>query len=122
MGHWVLTTGDSAHILGGMMEDTDLHSAKMQKLQQMRVAMVLLLSEENTKLLSQQQRVSGKEIEVMCAERDHADGKPSSVTLDHVYEEDRIAKTALGEIVTEIARMEDVLAKIDVDIGKMCQS
>lgn len=104
------------------MEDTGSHSDKMQKLQQMRVALVLLLGEENTKLMSQQQRVSGKEIEVMCAERDHADGTPSSVTLEQVYDEDRILKNALDEIVTEITRMGDVLAKIDVDIGEMCQS
>jgi hypothetical protein len=110
------------HALGGEMSETSSHSDKMQKLQQMRVTLVLLLSEENTKLMSQQQRVSGKEIEVMCAERNHADGTSSSGALEQVYEEDRVAKDALNEIITEIDRMEDILAKIDVDIGEMRQS
>jgi hypothetical protein len=104
------------------MPNRSSQSDKMQKLQQMRVALVLLLSEETTKLMSQQQRVSGKEIEVMCAERDHAGGTPSAVALEQVYAEDRIAKSALDEIVNEISRMEDVLAKIDVDIAEMCRS
>tara|TARA_R110001606_G_C14932932_1_gene598218 strand:- start:100 stop:384 length:285 start_codon:yes stop_codon:yes gene_type:complete len=94
----------------------------MQKLQQMRVALVLLLSQENTKLLSERQRAAGKEIEIMCAERDHAAETLSTAALEQLYTEDRIVKETLSNTETEIARMEQVLAKIDVDIGKMCQS
>lgn len=104
------------------MSESGSHVDKMQKLQQMRVALVLLISQENTKLMSQQQRVSGKEIEVMCAERDHAVDALSSDALDQVYEEERIAKEAQAEVQAEIVRMEEILTKIDADIGKICQS
>lgn len=104
------------------MAETDSFSARMQKLQQMRVALVLLLSAESSKLLSRQQRVAGKEIEVMCAERDLAGNPQFKEALEKIYSEDRIAKEALAETEAEIVRMEDVLAKIDADIGAMCQS
>lgn len=94
----------------------------MQKLQQMRVAMVLLLSEENTKMMSQRQRVSGKEIEIMCAERDHAAETLPTSELEKLYAEDRAVRETLEVTEAEIARMEQVLAKIDVDISEMCQS
>lgn len=94
----------------------------MQKLQQMRVAMVLLLSEETSKLLSRRQRASGKEIEVMCAERDNAQDGDVTDTLERLYSEDRMAKESLAETEAEITRMETVLAKIDADINAMCQS
>jgi len=108
--------------LGETMAETDSFSAKMQKLQQMRVALVLLLSAESSKLMSKQQRVAGKEIEVMCAERDYAEQAQSADALRKIYAEDRIAKEAVAETEAEITRMEDVLAKIDADIGAMCQS
>ncbi len=104
------------------MGDAHSFSEKMQKLQQMRVAMVLLLSAENSKVMSQRQRASGKEIEVMCAERDAAEGPLASVELDRFYAEERTAKDAVAETEAEISRMEDVLAKIDADISAMCQS
>ncbi len=104
------------------MGDANSFSDKMQKLQQMRVAMVLLLSAENSKVMSQRQRASGKEIEVMCAERDAADGPAASAELDRLYAEDRAAKDAVAETDAEIARMEEILAKIDADISATCQS
>lgn len=104
------------------MTITDSHSAKMQKLQQMRVALVLLLSEENTKLLSQRQRTSGKEIEIMCAEREHAADTLPTSELEKLYAEDRVLRETLEETESEIARMEQILAKIDADVGEMCQS
>lgn len=104
------------------MADTGSLPDRMRKLQQMRVALVLLLSEETSKLLSQRQRASGKEIEVMCAERDNAANALPSAELEQLYAEDRIAKDALANTEAEITRMEQVLAKIDADIGAMCQS
>lgn len=104
------------------MPETDAHLDKMQKLQQMRVALVLLLSEENTKLLSQRQRAAGKEIEIMCAERDHAADTLPTTELEQLYAEDRTVRETLEETESEIARMEEVLGKIDIDIGEMCQS
>ncbi|MBL4767563.1 MAG: hypothetical protein JKY94_07585 [Rhodobacteraceae bacterium] len=94
----------------------------MQKLQQMRVALVLLLSEEHTKLQRQHRRLAGMEIEIMGAERDHAAGTLPTAKLDQLYKEDRVTKETLEEIETEITRMEQVLAKIDVDIVEMCRS
>lgn len=104
------------------MSESGAHPDKMQKLQQMRVTLVLLLSEENTKLLSQRQRVSGKEIEIMCAERDHAARTLPTAALEKLYAEDRVVRETLENTESEIKRMEQVLAKIDVDIGEMCQS
>lgn len=104
------------------MAEAETFSDKMQKLQQMRVALILLLSEETSKLLSRRQRVSGKEIEVMCAERDHARNDQSTEVLARIYSEQRIARDALTDTEAEITRMEEVLAKIDADIGAMCQS
>lgn len=104
------------------MAETSSLSDKMRKLQQMRMTMVLLLNEETSKLLSRRQRASGKEIEVMCAERDHADDAQASGALEQIYEEERIAKEAQAETEAEITRMEQLLAKIDADIGAMCQS
>ncbi len=104
------------------MDETDRFSDRMQKLQQMRVALVLLLSEENSKMLSQRQRASGKEIEVMCAERDCRDSEMPSQELDRLYAEDRTAKDLVAATEAEISRMEQVLARIDADISAMCQS
>lgn len=104
------------------MAETGSFSDRMQKLQQMRVALVLLLSEETSKLLSQRQRASGKEIEVMCAERDLTEDTQTSEALEKLYSEDRMAKDALAETESEISRMEVVLSKIDADISAMCQS
>lgn len=104
------------------MAETGSFSDRMQKLQQMRVALVLLLSEETSKLLSLRQWASGKEIEVMCAERDHTEGSQTSDELEKLYSEDRMAKEALAETESEITRMEEVLSKIDADISAMCQS
>jgi hypothetical protein len=116
------TIGSVGVRAGGKMDDTVSFSDRMQKLQQMRVALVLLLSEETSKLLSQRQRASGKEIEVMCAERDSETDQAAANALEQLYFEDRMAKESLAKTEDEITRMEDVLAKIDADIGAMCQS
>jgi hypothetical protein len=97
----------------------------MQDLQKMRVAMIMLLSAENSKLLSRRQKVAGKEIEVMTAERDMARDPASperTEMLDLLYEQDRIARDALAETEREIQEMERMLAKIDTDIAALCQA
>lgn len=91
-------------------------------MQQMRVAMILMLSEETSRLLSQRQRASGKEIEVMCAERDSHIDADAANALELLYSEDRMAKELLAKTEAEITRMEQILAKIDADISAMCQS
>ena len=107
------------------MADAAETSGRMADLQKMRVAMVILLSQETSKLLSRRQRVAGKEIEVMCAERDLAESTDTDrdrQTLDALYGEEDAVRLALAETEQEIQRMEDVLAKIDADIAKLCQA
>ena len=105
------------------MADAAETSDRMADLQKMRVAMVILLSQETSKLLSRRQRVGGKEIEVMCAERDLAENTVTDrQTLDALYREEDAARQALAETEQGIQRMEDVLAKIDADIAKLCQA
>jgi hypothetical protein len=102
---------------------TDI-SAKMADLQKMRVALVILTSQETSKLLSRRQRVAGKEIEVMCAERDLHQGVPgaSRDVLDELYREDAILRQKLHEAEAEIAKMEGLMVKINADIAALCQS
>lgn len=97
----------------------------MADLQKMRVALVILLSQETSKLLSRRQRVAGKEIEVMCAERDLDLGgnfAADQQVLEALHLEDRQVRQALAETEEEIARMEQLMAKIDADIAALCQA
>lgn len=107
------------------MTDAADNSEKMAGLQKMRVALVILTSQETSKLLSRRQRVAGKEIEVMCAERDmHQSGETEAgrMLLDELYREDAILRQALKEAEQEIEKMEDLMAKINADISALCQS
>lgn len=107
------------------MNDANEFSIRMAELQRMRVALVILLSQENSKLLSRRQRVAGKEIELLCAERDLALATGDDRTqraLDVLQGQDRAAKAELAETEGEIRRMEEVLAKIDADISRLCQA
>lgn len=107
------------------MNDANEFSIRMAELQRMRVALVILLSQETSKLLSRRQRVAGKEIELMCAERD-LDEQPGNDrnlrALDLLQGQDRAAKAELAETEGEIRRMEEVLARIDADISRLCQA
>ena len=97
----------------------------MGELQKLRVTVVILLSQENSKLLSRRQRVAGKEIEVMCAERDVelGGGAPAlQERLDALYEEDTAVRLALSEAEAEIRKLEGFMAEIDADIAALCQS
>ncbi len=108
----------------GVVDAADI-SARMADLQKMRVAMVILISQETSKLLSRRQRVAGKEIEVMCAERDLAEGADADhdqQALDALYAQEEVVRLALTETEQEIQRMEEVMAKIDADIAKLCQA
>lgn len=107
------------------MADAEVFSGKMGDLQKLRVTVVILLSQENSKLLSRRQRVAGKEIEVMCAERDLELGGAAPADqqlLDALYNEDNALRQALGETDTEIQKLEALMAKIDADIAALCQS
>lgn len=107
------------------MADAEAFSGKMGHLQKLRVTLVILLSQENSALLSRRQRVAGKEIEVMCAERDMEEGRDPPVTqeqLDALYGQDAILRQALRETEQEITRLEELMANIDADIAALCQS
>jgi hypothetical protein len=103
---------------------TDM-SDKMAGLQKMRVALVILTSQETSKLLSRRQRVAGKEIEVLCAERDLHEAGGADVgreRLDALYREDAVLRQALKESEQDIEKMEALMAKINADISALCQS
>jgi hypothetical protein len=105
--------------------DADGNAEKMAGLQKMRVALVILTSQETSKLLSARQRVAGKEIEVMTAERDihlHGETSVARAELDELYREDAILRFALREAESEIEKMEGLMAKINADISALCQS
>ncbi len=107
------------------MADAVDNSDKMAGLQKMRVALVILTSQETSKLLSRRQRVAGKEIEVMCAERDlHQNGETAvnRAELDDLYRDDAILRQQLRETEAEIEKMEGLMAKINADISALCQS
>ena len=107
------------------MVDAAEISEKMAGLQKMRVALVILTSQETSKLLSRRQRVAGKEIEVMCAERDLHEGgdfEAKRQVLDDLYRDDAIVRQALKEAEDEIEKMEGLMAKINADISALCQS
>lgn len=107
------------------MADIADPSVKMAELQKMRVALVILTSQETSKLLSRRQRVAGKEIEVMCAERDlhESDDKDASrAVLDALYVADAILRQELRESEQDIERMEGLMTQINADIAALCQS
>ena len=107
------------------MSDTEQISDKMAELQKLRVAVVTLLSQENCKLLSRRQRVAGKEIEVMCAERDlieSVDQKAARAALDQLHLEQSVAQEALDETAQETEKLEALLARIGNDIAALCQA
>lgn len=100
-------------------------SGRMAELQRMRVALILTTSAETSKLLSRRQRVSGKEIEVMCAERDMATGEPfaeGQQRLDELWAEDAKLKAALAETEQDITKLEELMAQVNADISALCQS
>ena len=107
------------------MADADAFSGQMGELQKVRVTLVILLSQENSRLLSRRQRVAGKEIEVMCAERDLEQGGATPALqeqLDAIYNEDAALRRALSETETDIQKLEALMAKVDADIAALCQS
>ena len=103
------------------MSDIEQISDKMAELQKLRVAVVTLLCQENCKLLSRRQRVAGKEIEVMCAERDLV-GSVDQSALEQIYLEQSAAQQALAETEQEAEKLEALLARIGADISALCQS
>jgi hypothetical protein len=108
---------------GGQVPDAAEYSDRMAELQKMRVALVILTSQETSKLLSRRQRVAGKEIEVMCAERDlDSDAHGDRTLLDALYREDAALRQALQETEQDIVRLEGLMVKVNADIAALCQA
>jgi ABC-type phosphate transport system ATPase subunit len=100
-------------------------SDKMAALQKLRVGVVVLLSEETSKLLSRRQKLSGKQIERMCVERDLvADPESTALSgaLDDVIAGEHAAQALLEESEEEIGRLESLLSKIQADISALHQA
>ena len=111
------------------MSDVAAFSGKMGELQKLRVSIVILISQENSKLLSRRQRVAGKEIEVMCAERDLAQaGETGGDAVMHrkalaaLHAEETTARHALTEIEDQIESLQALMVRVDADIAALCQS
>lgn len=107
------------------MADAPAFAGKMGELQKLRVTVVILISQENARLLSHRQRVAGKEIEVMCAERDLAEGcdhVAAQKLLDTLYLEDNALRQKLAKAEKEVDRLHAAMAEIDADIARLCQS
>jgi hypothetical protein len=97
----------------------------MGELQKLRVTVVILLSQENSRLLSRRQRVAGKEIEVMCAERDlhqNGDSRAGRAVLEALSREEATMRDVLAESEAEIAKLQALMARVDADIAALCQS
>jgi hypothetical protein len=95
----------------------------MAELQKMRVALVILTSQETSKLLSRRQRVAGKEIEVMCAERDLDAGSDADrARLDDLHREETALREALHETEQDIERLEGLMVRVNADIAALCQA
>ena len=110
---------------GTQVVDAAEFSGKMGDLQKLRVTVVILLSQENSKLLSRRQRVAGKEIEVMTAERDLDRGDDPPATeklLAALCLEEDVLRQALADSEQEIERLDGLMDKIDRDIAALCQS
>lgn len=98
---------------------------RMILLQKMRITTVIRLTQENSMLLSMRQRVAGKEIEVMVAERDLEreeghDGEPG--VLQRARAEFDQLQLLLDRQERAVTTMEQTLKQIDGDIAALCQS
>lgn len=114
VSEWSIQVADKEQLSGSMIE-----------LQNLRIAVVTLLCQQNSVLLSRRQRVAGKEIDVLCAERDlvgAADLAPLQAALAQTLLEQKAAQQQVAETEQELAKLESVLAQINADISALCQS
>ena len=113
---------------------------QMFALQKRRLGIVIRLTQENAMVLTLQQRVAGKEIEVMVAERmarDAAAFDLAQVDLAQVeLAQVELARAEILKTAREHAQMQELLAhhertvaamdaslkQIDSDIAALCQS
>ena len=105
------------------MSATADHPDRMFLLQKMRITTVIRLTQENAMVLTFRQRVAGKEIEVMAAERDA--GTIKALTREEMIQllsESEQTQEQLAHQERTVLDMEQTLKQIDGDIAAMCQS
>ena len=101
-------------------------STRMTSLQKARITTVIKLTQENAMVLTLQQRVAGKEIEVMVVER-AADlgavlGGGDAPDIDAAKAELSTARALLARHVSAVDDMEHTLKNLDAEIAALCQS
>ncbi len=108
------------------MTAPDDTSSRMMTLQRMRLTTVIRLTQENAMVLTLQQRVAGKEIEMMVVERAADLGQRLGGGGDaDTYEasmELSLARDALALHVSAVDDMEQSLKDIDAEIATLRQS
>ncbi len=96
-------------------------------LQKHRLGIVIRLTQENAMVLTLQQRVAGKEIEVLVAERHTDTGFEKGFVsvpdaLAQVLREQEQMRELLELHERTVAEMEASLKQIDNDIAALCKS
>jgi|GEM_PF-1376806 len=100
-------------------------TSRMMMLQKARITTVIKLTQENAMVLSLQQRVGGKEIEMMVVER----ANDLAAQLGEAVPEPSVVDAELGALrvlleyhVTAVLSMEEELKRIDGNIAALRQS
>ena len=117
---------DAARLKASPMTAPADTASRMMTLQKARITTVIKLTQENAMILTLQQRVAGKEIEVMVVERAvdlgaklGGGGNPDS---DAVKEELSLARNLLSRHVSAADDMNRTLKSLDAEIAALCQS
>lgn len=106
-----------------MAADEADRSDRMAELQKVRLALVMVINETTSRLLSRRQRVSGKEIEVMRAERDlEADQSIGPAELGALRREEAALRRALAETEEDVERLNGLMVQVNADIAGLRQS
>jgi hypothetical protein len=98
---------------------------KMFALQKQRLGIVIRLTQENAMVLTLQQRVAGKEIEVLVAERHAAEGAgfgSAPEDIVQIMREHEQMQELLEHHERTVAGMETQLKEIEGEIATLCQS
>jgi hypothetical protein len=99
--------------------------SQMFALQKQRLGIVIRLTQENAMLLTLQQRVAGKEIEMLVAEQTAiraTDPQSAEADLFQAAREHAQMQELLDHHARAVADMETALKQVDADIAALCHS
>lgn len=99
--------------------------SQMLALQKQRLGIVIRLTQENAMVLTLQQRVAGKEIEVLVAEQTATRAtrlEGTQADLVQIMREHTQMQELLDHHMRTVSDMEAALRQIDTDIAALCQS